>query len=620
MSARALAAAVALAAAGVHALAQNQSARRTGAGTASVSGVVVSALDPAQPVRRAIVTISGGGELSRSAVTDDGGRFAIGSVPAGTYTLAVSKAAYLPMTYGALAPGRAGTPFVVREGETVANLRIPFTRGAAISGTVRDFSGEPAEGVQVVAIRAGLATGRREVTFVSGIDAVSTDDTGTYRIFGLAPGAYLVAAIPRVSGGDALAVLDSERVDAELRLLQQRGGGAQTPPMMTERGRGDAAPLLRFAPVFHPSASLAAQAAPVTVAAGEDRRGVDVLLALSPVATIEGQVIGVDGQPAPAVSVSISTIGPPLPTGAGGLLGSPPPTPDGRFRYPSVPPGSWTITARASARVVSRNPDGSLRSVSGNANELPPGPFYWGASTVDVNGGTVRVTVQLRPGLAMTGKVVLDGAAPAASRVNLTAVRLTLAPDSDPTRATAAVFPGAPPAAGSPAADGSFELRGLTPGFWELTGIVPGGAGPNGWWLRSAMLDGRDLLDAPIEMTDRDLAGVELTFTNRHTAIAGTLTGADGKPASDLVVVVMPADRALWSSLRRIRQTRPATDGTFSFADLPAGSYLLAAVTDVPEENWRSMELLSSIAPAGVPLTLVDGERKRQDLRVNRRP
>jgi len=40
----------------------------------------------------------------------------------------------------------------------------------------------------------------------------------------------------------------------------------------------------------------------------------------------------------------------------------------------------------------------------------------------------------------------------------------------------------------------------------------------------------------------------------------------------------------------------------------------------VPDENWRTEALLGSIAPSGVAFTIADGERTRQDLRVNRRP
>jgi tellurite resistance protein len=83
-------------------------------------------------------------------------------------------------------------------------------------------------------------------------------------------------------------------------------------------------------------------------------------------------------------------------------------------------------------------------------------------------------------------------------------------------------------------------------------------------------------------------------------------------------VVVFPADRALWSSARRVQSTRPATDGRFSFRDLPAGTYLIAALTDVEPGEWTTAAFLEALMPAAVPVALADGETKRQDLRVAR--
>ena len=80
-------------------------------GTAVVAGVVVEADPQAQPVRRAIVTLSGT-ELprGRTAITDDTGRFAFDALPAGRFTVSVTKAAYLAGAYGATRPGRPGIP------------------------------------------------------------------------------------------------------------------------------------------------------------------------------------------------------------------------------------------------------------------------------------------------------------------------------------------------------------------------------------------------------------------------------------------------------------------------------------------------------------------------------
>ena len=65
--------------------------------------------------------------------------------------------------------------------------------------------------------------------------------------------------------------------------------------------------------------------------------------------------------------------------------------------------------------------------------------------------------------------------------------------------------------------------------------------------------------------------------------------------------------------------TRPASDGSFSVLNLPAGDYLLVALTDVAPNEWQKPEFLATIAPAGVKVTLSDGELKQQTLRISQR-
>ena len=197
-------------------------------GSATIGGVVVSAEDPTKPVRHAIIRLSGRGELNRGAVTDDEGRFAISFVPAGAYMLSASKPAHLTTAFGAKGPGRPGTSIVVREGESIAGLRIPLTKGAVITGTVRDPSGEPIKGTNVFLARAGTALttvqGLDATTYAT-MDATTTDDLGIYRIFGLAPGGYIVGAMPPQTGGGSSG---SSPQAASSRRQASRGSAARS--------------------------------------------------------------------------------------------------------------------------------------------------------------------------------------------------------------------------------------------------------------------------------------------------------------------------------------------------------------------------------------------------------
>jgi hypothetical protein len=61
---------------------------------------------------------------------------------------------------------------------------------------------------------------------------------------------------------------------------------------------------------------------------------------------------------------------------------------------------------------------------------------------------------------------------------------------------------------------------------------------------------------------------------------------------------------------------RPATDGRFIVSNLPPGDYLVAALVDVGPNEWNDPSFLAEIAPAGVRLTLGEGEKRTLDLRV----
>jgi hypothetical protein len=165
-------------------------------------------------------------------------------------------------------------------------------------------------------------------------------------------------------------------------------------------------------------------------------------------------------------------------------------------------------------------------------------------------------------------------------------------------------------------ADGTFRITGIDPESYEIQ--VTGPELGQGWSMRSAMFDGRDLLDLPPVVTARlDLSGVVITMTDRRTELTGTLQTPAGTPAPDYFVIAFPSDPALWrAGSRRVKTARPATDGTFAIPDLPPGKYLLAALTDVTASHWNDPDFLRQAAPGGVPVAIGEGARVVQDLRL----
>ena len=596
--------------------------------TGSISGVVVSADQSDQPIRRAIVKLTGGDIVTNvSSVTDDRGRFVFTGLAAGRYTVMASKAAYLTSTHGATRPGRPGTPIAVAAGQQV-EIRLLLSRGAVITGTVRDLTGQPASGVQVTVSRASEISAPSGYRFSS--DAVITDDRGIYRVYGLGPGEYVVSALPRASGGEMFRASAAD-LDALFRSLQQPGG-VTTPAAGTTAGTPvtivGGPPTVAssratnqtygFSPTFHPGTTVAADAARLLVAAGEERSGVDIPLVPVHAARLEGTVISGEIA-ATRIRPALTVIGPPQPTVAAPLLSGP--LADGTFTFTGVTPGRYLLVARTGPGAMMTYPGGG-----GGTTNNPDVPSLFAMQELSVDGTDIKgITLTLRPAAAISGRVTFE-------RTTLTPpeklptlrVGLSVAPDATsvtPIVENSPIIGAASPPNTSVQDDGSFRFTGVLPGTYLFSSSVPGAMGQTGWWLRSVMVNGRDVLDHPLEVEPAvtEITGVVLTFSDRHSELSGTLTTATGQPASEFVVVVFSADRSHWRpNARRVKAVRPSSDGSFSVIDLPAGEYLIAALTDIEPDEWQQATFLESLVPGAVKVSIADGQRVRQDLQIAR--
>jgi hypothetical protein len=162
---------------------------------AAISGHVLSP-DSKSPIRAATVVAQTVAGRRVSATTDENGAYRLEGLAEGEWQVTASKGGYVTWQFGQKRPYQTPPPISLKRGERFT-ADIPLTRGGAISGRVYDASGDSVAGLQVRAYRATMEQGVRRLKAVGVAD--TTDDTGAYRVYGLSPGDYYVAASLRVA-------------------------------------------------------------------------------------------------------------------------------------------------------------------------------------------------------------------------------------------------------------------------------------------------------------------------------------------------------------------------------------------------------------------------------------
>ncbi|HUF48499.1 MAG TPA: carboxypeptidase-like regulatory domain-containing protein [Vicinamibacterales bacterium] len=557
-------------------------------GTAVLGGRVVH---DGTAVARAVVTLdTGDGRADRQTLTDDDGRFAFERLPAGRFLLTASKPGWVTSFYGSARPGRPPGVRVAVADAARADVEIPILPGAVIAGRVIDESGRPMARqfpwlleYRTIGDRR-LLTRARPPSMVGYFERM-TDDRGQFRLFGLPPGTYYLVTTPTIAAGARIATTE------EVRWATQTGESGIPPP--------PPGAIAGYASVFHPGTTDPAGAQPIVVGAGDVREDVDIRVGFVPVARLTGVVTLPDGTPARA-TLTMKLVDSPI--SLEGMNRRVTASPDGRFTFQNVPPGTYVLAVRAASDST---------------------PAFWGEATVTVAGQDQNMGIALVPASVVTGRVAFAGTS-LAPPADLTRIRVQLIDTESLVSAmTGAAGPGTVHS-GAVASDGSFTVPGLTPGRYVAAATWPGmrtGDGTAGWWLTSIRAGDRDLGDAPIDVpAGADVRAVTLTFSDRIGAIEGVLVDAIGRPAPEHFVMAFPVDRTSWTpgSRRIVAPVRPGTDGRFRLAGLPAGEYHLAVVTAVEPDDAADPAFLEAILPGAITVTVADGETLRQDLRIGR--
>lgn len=568
-----------------------------------VAGAAVTLLgnfdENGKPVQTLPLNASSSTNAGKNVYTTSEGYFFFRDLPAGRYIIAIRAFGYQNNDY---------PPNVVDLVESAAptSTELYVWKHGAIGGQVIDERGEPLVGMPVTALRRQVIGGK--LILLRQSEAVMTDDRGMYRIPLLPPGSYVVGVLPTVTSVPAnlAAEIDARAANPQsafnLTSMLIRGGvsvrageGQRLGDSVLQRS-GPALPLspkgepLGYANTYYPGTGNPEDATVITIGSGESRENVDVPVRFSTTVTVSGVLMGPNG-PMASVAVRLHPAG--IERSSFDTPGSTQGITDaaGVFAIAGVVPGEYQLSSAYSY--------GDDRTGAENIS-------LWAAGTVSVGDQPVAgLTLTMRPGVTFSGRAIFEGSAdpvpPHEGRIPI-----LLQP------AGATTWRSFPAVVGP---DGTFVSIGDPPGRYILNAFSPAG-----WSIQTMMLDGRVLVDDLIEIGDRNVSGLVLTYSRIATRITGTVSGVTGPTDPGTDIFVFSADGATWRdgvfATRRVRRVKATSAKAYEVSGMAPGEYYVAAVSTKFTANWQTPEFLERLTAGATRIALAASEQKTLNLRV----
>jgi hypothetical protein len=333
-----------------------------------------------------------------------------------------------------------------------------------------------------------------------------------------------------------------------------------------------------YAHTYFPGVTGHDQAQVVTVGVGQETQNLNFAMRPGRPATVTGVIHGATGEPLAAQTVNLERIT----RGVGGALvssGGPGgatarSATDGTFDFRKVPPGEYQVHSGGSAD--------------------------WRSESVVVADGDVKsVVLSMRKPSSLVGMIVARDATP----LPFPATQLRVQPV--PTDPESLFATWTAPRDTPIARDGTFRFADISGAYlFRLAGL------PEDWALSGVMLNDRNYIDTPLELSGGggETKGLQLIVSQTAAKVTGDVLTRGRQPAPESTVVIFAHDRARWTiGSRYIRATRPDSAGHFSVAGLPAGVYRAVARDFLPDGQWEDPDFLQSLLASAIRFELAEG-------------
>ncbi|HWO00035.1 MAG TPA: carboxypeptidase-like regulatory domain-containing protein [Blastocatellia bacterium] len=478
--------------------------------------------------------------LLRSIRSDAEGKFEVTGLPPGVYTIFAASPGYVL--------SESDASMFHRPGETVT---LTLVKGGVITGRVTNSSSEPVIAASVRAIRIrGIdnkpeRASRGRVAELAGdslttiLGGFTTDDRGIYRIYGLTPGYYQIAA-----GG--------------------RGG----------RGfAGAESAYASDAPTYFPSSTIDT-AGEVTVRAGDEATGIDIRYRDLSGHSISGRVLKSGTSGPAAYSIVLTRTNSEIVEATTFV----PDSTEKGFVLDAVLDGEYSVTAMGYGPTV-----GALGVPSASVSR----PWR-----VTVNGGDVTgVELSLEPLASIAGRAVIEPLRDATLNTGCKSDRLPSLEEivisapaeikPKPEDQVLTFFSAFKET--TPSEKGEFTLGFLRAGAHRLALQLPSEV----LYIKSAILPAASTNAKPVDVAKNGVAlksgdkiiGLVVTLIEGAAGLRGkVVTGEENKPRSQKMRVhLVPAEPEAVDEVLRYFEADVAPDGSFSLINLAPGKYWLVA-------------------------------------------
>lgn len=536
---------------------------------AIVEGIVINAQN-SRTIPRATVSLLGMKGAGRKSTRADGsGHFIFDRVEPGQYKVTAERLGFFSDEHK-----REYQPvFEVASGQHLKSLSVRLMPTAVVTGAIVD---EYNDALQNVEVRLFARQARLGQMYLQQAGKTITDDRGQYRISGLHPGKYYLAAEykPKNDLMEAVKTIVAEKLVQQTQRGTKQAGTIQL-EISNDTGdlelSNDTNQPFTYPPLFYPGSGDFQQAQSIQLNPGDEMEA-DFIFVSAPVVSIKGRVVnGMSG--GPAARATVSAYWTDYVEGEG-LTGKVSPT-DGTFEIPGVAPGLYKV----------------------KASFTEDGQTYEGEQTVEVgNQGAQNVQIPGLPDFAAAGHVTMvsDGRT-VQKRTSVEFVGEGLTP-----RVRASSVP----------PEFKFDAQ-LRPEKRYRVNVLNL---PEDYYLKSVLLFGHEMPPDNFVVNGRR-GDVELVLSPGGGHIDGTLFDSNDQPARGSVLLV--PDLADPGPPELFRRRSAGTDGKFTFRGVPPGSYRMLAVESLElDDQVNDPDFARKVAGRGDLISVGEGGKYTVALRL----